>query len=150
MDKTKIDYRTKTASEENIYLHLNECSANFIPDLNETVDIKEYSKKIFSKAITFEAWKENRLIGLVAAYMNDIETFSAYITSVSVTRDYFGSGVALQILSMAIQYAEKNHFSTLRLEVNKLNKVAVQLYEKYNFKIVEEKENSYLMKLDIH
>ena len=99
--------------------------------------------------IAFEAWTVDKLIGLVAAYMNDTHTHQAFITSVSVIKEYYVTGVALEVLSMCIRYAEIHRFSTISLEVNKLNKVAVQLYEKYGFKIFAEEGALYLMKLEI-
>ena len=149
MNCSEIIFKTKTASEEDILLHLQTCSSNFIPDLNETVNIPESSKKIFSRAITFEAWVGDKLIGLVASYMNDTVTHQAFITSVSVYKEYFGTGVALEILSMCIHYAEIHRFSTISLEVNKQNNVAVKLYEKYGFKIFAEEGKLFLMKLEI-
>ena len=60
-----IDYNTKTALVEDIYFHLKECNYNFIPPLDEKVNIMNYSKKIYEKAITFEAWNEKILIALI-------------------------------------------------------------------------------------
>jgi ribosomal protein S18 acetylase RimI-like enzyme len=148
MNISKITYSTKVASEEEIFLHLKECSTLFVPNLNETVDIQEYSKKIFQKSITFEAWVREKLIGLVAIYCNDIESHSAYITNVSIIKEYFGLGVAYQLLKMCISHVELNRFSTIILEVNMTNTPAVKLYKKYGFKIFESKESSFLMKLE--
>jgi ribosomal-protein-alanine N-acetyltransferase len=147
MNQKDITYKTKIASEEEIYLHLIECSSNFIPDLRETVDVKEYARKIHQNATTFEAWGNNRLVGLVAVYLNDFEARSAYITNVSVTREYLGLGVASILLKMSILQARTNNFSTIILEVNIANLPAVKLYEKYGFTMVEKKGTSLIMKL---
>ena len=72
MERNEITYRIKTATEEDICFHLKECNENFFPPLNERADINGYAKKIFEKAITFEAWKGNMLTGLIAAYFNNL------------------------------------------------------------------------------
>jgi len=148
MNISEIIYRTKSASIEEIFLHLKECSALFVPDLTTTVDIHEYSKKIFQKSVTFEAWVKGKLIGLIAIYCNDLKTHSAYITNVSIIKEYFGLGVASYLLKMCISHVELNCFSSIILEVNMTNIQAVNLYEKYGFKIFESKGNSFLMKLE--
>ena len=41
-------------------------------------------RKIADKAARFEAWVDGEFVGFVAAYCNDKEKLTAYITSVSV------------------------------------------------------------------
>lgn len=150
MNDTKIIYGIKIASAEEIFLHLKGCSSSFIPNLGETVDIQEYTNKIFLKSITFEAWVGEKLIGLVACYFNDNETHSAYITNVSITTDYMGLGLASLLVKMCIIHAKVNNFSNINLEVNKMNAQALHLYKKIGFKTFKNKGNSILMKLEFN
>jgi len=147
MNIDELIYRTKSASEEQIFGHLNECSTYFVPELNAVVNVGEYSKKIFQKSVTFEAWNDGRLAGLVAVYCNDSETRAAYITSVSVVREFLGAGVGSKLLGMCISYVKLNRFIEIVLEVNVMNAPAVKLYQKYGFAIFENKGSSTLMKL---
>jgi ribosomal protein S18 acetylase RimI-like enzyme len=147
MNIDELIYRTKSASEEQIFGHLNECSALFVPELNSVVNIREYSAKIFQKSVTFEAWNDGRLAGLVAVYCNDSETRAAYITSVSGVREFLGAGVGSKLLGMCISYVKLNRFLEIVLEVNVMNAPAVKLYHKYGFALFESKGSSALMKL---
>jgi ribosomal protein S18 acetylase RimI-like enzyme len=149
MNIASITYKTKIATEEEIFLHLKECSCNFIPHLDETVNIQEYSRKIFLNSITFEAWERNSLIGLLAAYLNDNENKVAYITNVSVMREYFGLGIASQLVRMCIDYTILINFSTMLLEVYEANTPALNLYQKYGFKIVGRNGGFAFMQLEI-
>lgn len=112
------------------------CNCNFYPILSERVDIKEYSKKIHSKAVTFEAWYDNLLVGLVAAYFNDKEFFFGFITNVSIFKEFMGKGIACKLLEMSVGYARKTKFKIIGLEVHKDNKAAIKLYKKFKFKII--------------
>jgi ribosomal protein S18 acetylase RimI-like enzyme len=149
MKEKNVKYFTKIASEEEIYLHLLECSNSFIPNLAETVDIKEYSNKIFLKSTTFEAWDNNKLVGLVAAYLNDFRNHVVFITNVSVTSEFLGMGIASQLLTMCFKHAAQNNFSRVLLEVNNTNIPAIKLYEKYGFSIDEKREKTLIMKLEL-
>ena len=133
-------YKTSTASITEILLHLTACKDDFNPPLDQTVDLSEYSKKIAEKAITFEAWIDNRLAGLVAAYFNDVDGHSGYITHVGVIRNYKGKGIALNLMSSCIEFAIQNHFYQIQLEVAEDNDKAIHLYKKLNFVIFEKKE----------
>lgn len=95
---SEILYRINTATPEDIYLHLEECQYNFVPPLNARVDIKEYSEKISAKAVTFEAWDDKILAGLLAAYFNDDEKISGFITNVSTLKRYQGKGIAAELV----------------------------------------------------
>jgi ribosomal protein S18 acetylase RimI-like enzyme len=148
MEISQIIYYTKIASQEEIFLHLKECSNLFSPALSETVNIHEYSKKIFLQSVTFEAWVNNNLIGLIAAYFNDVKTHAAYITNVSIIKEYSGLGLASSLLRMCINHAKLNNFSSISLEVNQSNTPAINLYKKHGFKIIKNEGNSSFMKAE--
>ena len=150
MNGEKIKYKIKTASSEEVYLHLKECNNNFIPPLNKKVDLHEYAGKIFEKAVTFEAWTNKTLIGLVAAYFNDMENLSGYITSVSVENNFKGKGIAYELMKNCIEYARQHKFLQITLEVAKENVKAIALYNKFNFFVFENKNGMVQMKLQIN
>ncbi len=93
-----IEFREGTATKEDIHAHLEECDGGFHPKLSLKVDIGEYAAKIRARARTFEAWSGEKLVGLVAAYMNDRATRTGFITSVSVATSFVGRGIASALL----------------------------------------------------
>ena len=141
-----IDYKIKTACIEDVFIHLNWCKDDFIPNLAKTVDILSYSKKIVSNSITFEAWSDKKMVGLVAAYFNNESNKSeVYITNVSVLNENSGQGVASKLLERCFKYANENQFEYILLEVNRHNNKAIKLYERFDFDIIEYKENSTIL-----
>ncbi|PKN68042.1 MAG: GNAT family N-acetyltransferase [Deltaproteobacteria bacterium HGW-Deltaproteobacteria-12] len=142
-------YAQRKASPEAIYNHLMACNKDFIPPLEEKVNISEYSMKIFEKSLTFEAWQGESLVGLVAAYFNDCTLNTAHITDVSVMRSYSGKGVAARLLKNCIDYAAENSFKNIFLEVTRSNSLAVNLYKKLGFDVYEDKGIISIMKLVI-
>ena len=142
-----INYNTKTALMENIYSHLRECNENFIPPLDEKVNIMNYSKKIYENAITFEAWNEKVLIGLIAAYLNDTVNKKAFITNVSTIKSYMGKGIANELMKMCISYSKNHNFNEINLEVSSKNTDALNLYKKYGFVKNKEEDSITFMRL---
>jgi ribosomal protein S18 acetylase RimI-like enzyme len=104
-----------------------------VPTLSGRVDIETYSRKIASRAARFEAWSGGALVGLVAAYCNDLETGIAYITSVSVLREWTGRGVAANLMKRCVEYARASGMRQLSLEVARDNSPAIKLYEESGF-----------------
>ena len=149
MNTSKLKFNIKLSTKEEIYSHLEECNNNFSPSLDKKVNIHDYSIKLFDKSVTFEAWESNILIGLVAAYFNDFENLTGYITNVSLTKDYMGAGIASKLINMCINYAKQSQFKEIKLEVLKNNSQAIHLYKKFGFEEFEEKENHMLMQLKL-
>jgi ribosomal protein S18 acetylase RimI-like enzyme len=149
METDKIKYKIKTASEQSILIHLRECNDNFSPPLVERVDVEGYSRKIWSKSITFEAWLDDLLIGLLAAYFDEGPNHSVYITNVSVMKDFTKLGIASELLHNCIEYAINKDFRQISLEVYKENTPAISLYKRFEFKNNGENGVYWKMKMEL-
>jgi len=149
MNSFKIDYKIKKATEAELSFHLKKCNDNFYPKLDERVNLKEYSKKLFEKSVTFEAWEGPVLIGLVAAYLNDVENHLGYITNVSVLTDYLRTGIAAELMNICVGYAEEQNFKEIKLEVYKDNVPAIELYKRFKFDEFGKKDDFILMSLTL-
>lgn len=142
-----INYTKNKASFQLIEQHLLECNQYFIPPLNQRVIIKEYASKLYTSAENFEAWDSAQLIGLVSAYANDSFNKICYISSVSVSPNYRGRGIAKELIKLCISHISKIRFESIELEVHKLNIEAKNLYEQFNFKVIEKNNETLKMKL---
>lgn len=121
------------ASEIEIAEHLTRCDTDFVPPLSGRVEINDYVQKIFGKATTFEAWSSGALVGLVATYCNDQEKRIAYITSVSVLKEWTGKSIAACLMSECIKDMKALGMRKISLEVASDNTPAIKLYEKSGF-----------------
>ena len=128
-----IEYSTNQASEAEIAEHLLRCDSDFMLPLSARVEIKDYAQKIVSNAARFEAWSGDTLVGLAAAYCNDMESGVAFVTSVSVLREWAGKGIMSKLISQCIEHAKKFGMWRISLEVGDGNMPAIRLYEKYGF-----------------
>lgn len=128
-----VEYLSNKASEAEIAEHLSRCDADFAPPLRGRVEINAYAQKIASKAVRFEAWSGDTLVGLAAAYCNDQEKRIAYITSVSVLRAWTVEGIAARLVGRCIEYAKDSGMRQISLEVAIGNTPAIKLYEKSGF-----------------
>lgn len=119
------------ADERQLTEHFRICDTAFVPPLSSRVDINDYAHKLVSKAQRFEAWVDDRLIGLLAMYCNAPDKRIAFITTVSVLPDWQGFGVASQLLGWSIDHAGELGFGCVELEVNVENHAALKLYNKH-------------------
>ncbi|MDO8310644.1 MAG: GNAT family N-acetyltransferase [Sideroxyarcus sp.] len=144
----EVEYLSNKASEAEIAEHLLKSDADFVPPLSGRVEISGYARKIASKAMRFEAWSGGALVGLVAAYCNDQEKRIAYITSVSVLREWTGKGIAAHLMNQCIKHAKACGMRQISLEVAGDNTSAIKLYEKFGF--VAGKANAPLVSMNLH
>ncbi|MEZ6129429.1 MAG: GNAT family N-acetyltransferase [Planctomycetaceae bacterium] len=127
-------YTTNRATVDQVLQHLRNCQAAFIPPLNERVDVASYAAKVSENAETFEAWEDDLLIGLVAAYLKpDRCRDTGFITSVSILNSHTRRGVARQLMQQCEQRAVELRLSGLRLEVAGTNTAAVGLYQSLGY-----------------
>ncbi|MDZ4730679.1 MAG: GNAT family N-acetyltransferase [Xanthomonadales bacterium] len=143
-----VVYRLNGATDAEIGAHLRACDSDFIPSLCSRIEIDDYAFKIASNALRFEAWSQGVLIGLVAGYCNDRGKQVAYITSVSVLKDWTGKGIAAQLISRFVEHARNSGMQRISLQVGQKNLPAIRLYEKHGFSAVE--TNQPFIDMDLH
>jgi ribosomal protein S18 acetylase RimI-like enzyme len=144
-----ILYKQNTANYNQVFTHLVKCDEYFVPKLSEKTDIAAYTDKIIKNSITFEAWENEELVGLIAAYFNDVQNKTGFITNVSILKEFSGKGIASDLLKQCINYGRQNNFSEIGLEVSVKNDSAIKLYKKYNFVQEEIKNDLLVMKINL-
>jgi len=144
-----VRHAVGTASQVEIAAHLLRCDRQFVPPLSDRVEIQAYAEKIREKAETFEAWHDDRLVGLIAAYLNDMGARLGYITSVSVDPCFRGLGLADALMNRCIFRARERALKVIVLEVNEGNAQALTLYRKWGFRRVETVHGITKMVLDL-
>lgn len=132
-----IVHRRDTGTQEQIAQHLRLCDAQFLPPLSARASIEDYAAKIANLAVRFEAWSGDSLVGLTAAYANDLVSRIAFITSVSVVPEWSGRGIGTRLVRDCIRYAKLNNFRRIELEVAMAQGAAIHLYEKCGFKAAQ-------------
>ncbi len=128
-----IEFLLNETTAAQIAQHLSRCDCDFVPPLSGRVEISDYARKIASKATRFEAWSGGTLVGLLAAYCNDDKKCIAYITSVSVLREWTGRGIAAQLIRQCIEYAKASGMRLISLDVAGDNTSAIRRYSKCGF-----------------
>lgn len=148
-DTLNIQYKRGTATAAEIEAHLKECDTSFVSSLSKKVDLRQYAVKIKANAVTFEAWDKEQLVGLIAAYFNDEEKRTGYITNVSTVKNYEGAGVGTRLMKNCIGHAIKNNYFEIALEVNAESTQAIKLYDKFGFVKTSEENGTMRMKLNL-
>lgn len=143
-----IEYSINKSSINDIIKHLTNCSSLFIPKLDSYVDISEYSNKIYSKCIRFEAYNDKSLIGLIASYLNE-KNKSLFITNFSVDINYQKKGISKNLLEICKNYSLLKKCESVFLEVFEVNTTAINFYNKNDFKILNRLQNKVVMELKI-
>jgi ribosomal-protein-alanine N-acetyltransferase len=149
MSLLNINFEVKKAKYKDIYEHLVKCSPLFLPPLSSYVDIEKYAEKILLHSYTFEAWSSSVLVGLIAAYLNQISKENAFITNVSILPEYQRRGISRLLMKITVQKAQEIGFKKLSLCVNSSNSAALNLYKNFDFRIVSIDSNIIKMEKEI-
>lgn len=143
-----IKYCKNLGKLEDIISHLNICDTSFHTPLSTRTNITTYAEKLLNKSHCFEAWDQNKLIGLVAVY-HDIENNKiAYISNVSIIPHYHQRGIAENLLKICIETLEKSGCHSIELKVEVNNFKAINLYMKLRFTKTSDNESYLTMQLN--
>lgn len=147
MTTPMIEFANNRADAAHIAAHLRACDGSFVPSLSTRVELEAYAAKIAQFAERTEAWSGMKLAGLVAAYANDPERRTAFITSVSVLPAWHGQGLASRLLLACIERVRGLGFEGIELEVDVRNTAAKRLYSKHGFVIQASHDQTHTMRL---
>lgn len=141
---------TNKTNAVTIESHLWECDERFSPQLSVRLDISEYSHKLATLSDRFEVWQGNRLVGFVAAYLNNTGTCYGFVSSVSICKDCEGKGLASKLMRKCILVATGKGCETLELAVGKSDQRAQAFYLKHGFvSSADGKDGFMLMRLKL-
>jgi ribosomal protein S18 acetylase RimI-like enzyme len=121
------------SSAASVESHLRECDERFRPRLSARVNLADYACKLASFADRFEVWRGGRLVGLVAAYLNNPDTRQGFVSSVSVCADMERGGVASELVRKCVQHALEKGCESLGLEVGEGDQRTQAFYLKHGF-----------------
>jgi ribosomal protein S18 acetylase RimI-like enzyme len=142
-----LEIYVNRASVAQLAQHLRLCDQSFVPPLSERVALMEYSTKLYAKAERFEAWIDTTLVGLLAGYYDAESSMVAFITSVSVLKEWQGRGVASVLVERSIAHAQHLGFGLIELQVALQNDLAVRLYQRHGFQVISQDDNQAKMAL---
>ena len=83
---------------------------------------------------------DNKIVGYVE-YAHIYEKME--IENIFVKEEYRNQKIATKLMQKIINIALENDIYNITLEVRKSNKIAIKLYENFNFKQIAERKNYY-------
>ena len=140
-----VHYKIKDASQKDLFEHFKKCNGQFLERLNQRVNLLSYCKKLHKNAVTFEAWNDSKLVGVVSVYLNNKESAIGFISNVSVVPAFERRGIASRLINMAIERARKLEFLELCLDVHSGNATALSFYRKHGFIVTSRTEKEITM-----
>lgn len=140
MENVEFEIRNNTLSEMQIITHFKE-NGIFMSEQA----LLGYAQKVKSFAELTELWKEGKLIGLCACYMNNYDSLIAYITHIAISKESRHEGYG-QLLIMNVEHcAKEKGFKAMELEVFKTNVIACDFYRKMGYAIKEDRGEKFLL-----
>lgn len=123
----------KSCSEFRILEFLSSVDREFVPFLSEKVNLSQYAHKLSEQARNVFLVVDGYDVGHAAYYSNDLQSRTAFLTSICVRPGFRGSGLAEVLLGRVLLGAMNDGMKKLLLEVDKRNQAAVRFYRKHGF-----------------
>lgn len=146
MKNYNLSLSKNKSNNADILKHLERCNNLFHPILSSYINLEEYALKLFEKAMRYEFFKDEKLIGIIALYhYKNI----GYITNFSLEKEFLGKGLADQLMELCFYDVKLQKVNKIRLEVFKENKRAIKFYFKHSFIIDQENDKTLILKKNI-
>lgn len=91
----------------------------------------------------------NNVAGFVAFYCNNRESGESFISLIVTSPEFRGKKVGSTLIDSVLNITRSRGFNACALEVASSNKGAIALYERKGFRIVENKDDSFIMRIDL-
>lgn len=128
-----INYTVNESGVAAVKRHLQACDDAYLPRLSERVDLDRYASKLHQFATRYEAWQDDTLIGLLAAYFGATGEREVFVSNVSVAPAMTGRGIGTTLLTSLVTDARARNCGSIRLESDPRNHAAQKLYSKLGF-----------------
>lgn len=112
-------------------------------------DIMKYAEKIIKNASLISVQREDKLVAFIAYYDNDKKRDTAFLTMLAVKKTSRELSYGKKLLEFSVENLKNLGFKKYRLEVKKDNENAIHLYKKSGFLIESEKDDHYVMAMDL-
>ena len=145
MDNINIKYSIDKATVEELSTYFKASDELFDPPLRSFVDIEAYALKIRNLARTIEAWDNGKLIGYVAAYLNDENKKEGFVLNMSVFHEYRKHKVFQTLCKILIDTAKEEGYERLLFEVLKKERLLIELYRRSGYKYLEDKDEHHVI-----
>lgn len=114
---------------------LQRVDKDFPTHLSKKVDLRKYAQKIIDNGSIISTLKDNKIIGMVVIYCNNIDSLYAYVPLVAIDINYRGQKISRALMLGAINYAKGLGFKKIGIHTE--NSVALNLYIGLGFKIID-------------
>ena len=112
---------------------LREVDEEFPIPLSSKVDISALAKKYIEKATLCCRFKDERIIAMVAGYLDNTKDQMGYISLVATTADARRKGYSSTLLAEFLELARSKGLKAVHVYTHKTNMRAVGMYRKVGF-----------------
>ena len=110
----------------------------FKPSLSERIiSLDVYIEKLYKNAIVYIA-KGKYILGFIAFYANDKETYLGYISEIAVKPLAQGKQIGKALLEKCIEISKERGMCALMMEVDNNNTASIYFHKKNGFKFCGE------------
>lgn len=123
------------ADKERFSRFLREEDEAFTPSLSSRMDLDVYSDRVMKFGRVIAAFDGDEIVGLVAFYNNDNETWIGAFTLLAVKKKFKRRGLGRFLFSEGIQEMKRAGMKRIRFQTSSENP-AVAMYRQFGFEVM--------------
>lgn len=135
-----ISYSNKSLTSGVIRDFLLKNNEEHFEKLTDLVDLKMYAKKLSEKSVNFNIFYESELVGFAGCYFNDLNKNEAYLSCISILRDFQGFRLGSNLILQIINYGRLKNFNRIVIRPKCKNHGLIKFLEKNEFELVHQSD----------
>lgn len=135
--------------EKELINYLYNHDKDFPIPITNKVDIEKYVQKILKLGHCLISFDNKKIVGILIYYDNDIETNTAFLSLVSVDKEYRNQGIASKMINHLIKNMENvDYIKYIDVPTHITNETAIILYKKFGFKFtgIKKEDNTIILR----
>ncbi len=114
-----------------------------LPDpYSQKIDILQYSSKLNTLGECWYIEKDNKMVGFIGGYINDLKLKRAFLQLILISKKYQNIHGGELLINSFVKYSQEHGFKDIQLTVDLCNSKALHFYNKLGFeKSKEEHQN---------
>ena len=128
-----IEMLRNNLSKDRLCRYLELIDDSFSPSLSDRINLDVFAEKLIKHGEIISIVENDDVLAGIGFYANDQNEYQAYVTFISVNKQYRRLGYADKLINEAMVVAKEKKMKKMALSVKKDNIGAVNLYKKHGF-----------------
>ena len=140
-----LEFKIDKTTKEDLHEYFKIIDNTFNPPISSRIALDVYAERLANLSRRVELWEDDRLVGILAVYINADDKRSAFAAMYSILPEFRGDDdIQVGFRFWMEKLARQADFDQILCEVYKENIGLINYYESGGFKKIKDKDENFI------